>query len=255
MEQINNIDKTERFLDLYRQLEREGRKIYFPEVSDKQAIIGRLMSLPVVRDFKDDIEYCRVVRNFLVHTPKVNGMYPIIPSDEMINVIQKCIDRVKSPISAMDYCIKAANMYTADYSSKITEVMDHMNKNGFTHVPIMNKQCLVGIFSADVLYSYICDNKSIDISPETEMELVKDYLPLECHLNEYFAFMPKESSLYEASKLFNIDVRSMKQLAIIFFTNTGKAGEKILGMMTPYSLLRDAPQYNDSLLNDFNADF
>jgi predicted transcriptional regulator len=245
------LERTEVFLDLYRQLEREARNIYFPEISDKQPVIGLLMSLPTVREFKDDIEYCRVVRNFLVHTPKVSGMYPIIPSDEMINILQKCLNRIKSPISAMDYCIKAVNMYTASLDTSITEVSSYMNSHGFTHVPIMDRQNLVGIFSDNVLYSYICEKNSITINSDTKMEAVKEYLPLENHLNEYFAFLPKEASLYEASKLFTIDVRSMKKLTVIFFTNTGKKTEKILGMMTPYSLLRDMPNHGLHF-NDIN---
>ena len=35
----------------------------------------------------------------------------------------------------------------------------------------------------------------------------------------------------------------MKNLAVVFFTENGKINEKILGMMTPYSILRDAPEY------------
>ena len=71
--------RTEEFLDLYRKLEHIGREIYFPN-SNNAPIIGRLQALPVLKEFKEEIDYCRVVRNFLVHNPKVNGAYPIAPS-------------------------------------------------------------------------------------------------------------------------------------------------------------------------------
>ena len=63
--------RTEEFLDLYRKLEHIGREIYFPN-SNNAPIIGRLQALPVLKEFKEEIDYCRVVRNFLVHNPKVN---------------------------------------------------------------------------------------------------------------------------------------------------------------------------------------
>ena len=59
---VSNGDK---FLELYRQLEREGRRVYFPNAADNENIIGRLMNVPQLQHYKDDIDYCRVVRNFL----------------------------------------------------------------------------------------------------------------------------------------------------------------------------------------------
>ena len=82
--------RTEEFLDLYRKLEHIGREIYFPN-SNNAPIIGRLQALPVLKEFKEEIDYCRVVRNFLVHNPKVNGAYPIAPSEEMLDVLRKCV--------------------------------------------------------------------------------------------------------------------------------------------------------------------
>ena len=77
----------------------------------------------------------------------------------------------------------------------------------------------------------------------TRLSEFMEYLYLDNHINEYFAFMHGDSSLYEVSNLFNIDSRSMKKLAVIFFTDNGRRDGKVMAMMTPYSLLRDAPEY------------
>ena len=50
---MNNTDK---FLDLYRQLERIGRANYFPEIPEGSPIIARLTAIPALREFKEDIE-------------------------------------------------------------------------------------------------------------------------------------------------------------------------------------------------------
>ena len=42
-------NKTEEFLDLYRQLEHIGREIYFPN-SNNAPIIGRLQALPILKE-------------------------------------------------------------------------------------------------------------------------------------------------------------------------------------------------------------
>ena len=79
--------KTEQFLDLYKRLEKTGRK-HFPRLPENAPIINKLCEIATLRPSKDDIEYCRTVRNFLVHTPKIKNMYPVIPSDEMIELLK-----------------------------------------------------------------------------------------------------------------------------------------------------------------------
>ncbi|MGN1318515.1 MAG: CBS domain-containing protein [Lachnospirales bacterium] len=236
---MSPFEKTEKFLDLYRQLERTGRK-RFNDAPENAPVITRLANLPLLKDIKDDIEYCRVVRNFLVHTPKVKDMYPVIPSDDMIKTMEKCVNRLNHPIKAMDYSIKLKNMFTADLSTKITYVTDYMNSNGFTHVPVLDSNNrLIGVFSDNAIYTYICENGSLSITSNSVMRDLKDYLPISNHCHEYFAFMKSDVYLYEIMDLFTIDVRSMKKLAGIFFTAGGRADEPIIGMITPYSLLRD----------------
>lgn len=235
------MDNTDRFLELYRQLEREGRRAYFPNAQDKEAIMGRLMSVPELRMYKDDIDYCRVVRNFLVHTPKVKNQYPIFVSNEMLQLMEEIVDRVKNPIKAIDYAIKIENMYTAQLNSNIIDVVRHMQASGFTHVPVLENGKLIGVFSGNVIYTYLSTADDINLNFNSKICDLIEYLPVYNHTNEYFAFMSTDSSFHDIRQLFKIDAKSMKQLAAVFLTQTGKNNEKLLAMLTPYSILRDAP--------------
>lgn len=237
------VSKGDKFLELYRQLEREGKRVYFPQATDKENIIGRLMSVPQLAHMRDDIDYCRVVRNFLVHNPKVNGEYAIEPSDKLIEFMEKCVNTIKNPMRAMDYAIKIRNMYTAGLRSRVLDVIRHMSKNGYTHVPIMEEGRLIGVFSANVLFGYLADAKFENITLDARMEQLVEHLAITNHTNEYFTFMPADCSLYELSRRFKIDAQTMKQLCAIFLTEKGRADEKVLAMVTPYSLLRDAPEF------------
>lgn len=235
------MDNTDRFLELYRQLERDGRRAYFPNAQDKEAIMGRLMSVPELRMYKEDIDYCRVVRNFLVHTPKVKNQYPIVVSEEMIQLMEEIVDRVKNPIKAIDYAVKIENMYTTQLHSNIIDVVRHMQASGFTHVPVIEEGKLIGVFSGNVIYTYLSSAAEINLNINSNISILMEYLPIYNHTNEYFAFMGKNSSFHDIRQLFKIDAKSMKQLAAVFLTETGKNNEKVLAMLTPYSILRDAP--------------
>ncbi|MBR6401100.1 MAG: hypothetical protein IKS17_07770 [Firmicutes bacterium] len=231
---------AEEFLDLYARLENEGRAAYFKKSPDNENIIGRLMNLPQLREYKEDINYCRVVRNFLVHTPRVNSSYAISPSPEMVEFLKKLIENIQNPPRAIDYAVKINNMYTVNLKSNIVDVVRYMQTMGFTHVPVIESGKIFGVFSANVLYTYLSQAKEVG-NFDTSLELVRDYLPLHKHTNEYFAFVSRDTTLHEVSKLFKIDVRSMKQLSAVFLTENGHSDEHILAMMTPYSILRDAP--------------
>lgn len=231
---------TEEFLDLYRRIESEGRSKYFRHTPENENIIGRLMNLPQLREYKDDINYCRVVRNFLVHTPKINSSYSITPSAEMLDFLKRLLQQIQDPPLAIDYAIKINNMYTVSLKSNIVDVVRYMQGKGFTHVPVLDSGKMFGVFSANVLYTYLSQTKEVETF-DTELSLLKEYLPPDKHTDEYFAFVPARITLHEVSKLFKIDVHSMKQLSAIFLTENGHSDEKILAMMTPYSILRDAP--------------
>lgn len=238
-------NNTEKFLELYRQLEKTGRENYFPKLPESAPVINRLTSIPALREFKEDIEYCRVVRNFLVHTPRVKDISPVIPSDDMVKVLEKCVLRIKSPVKALSYAVRRENMYTLSLKDKISEVSTYMNEKGYTHAPVFENNKLVGVFSDNAIYSYICDKKSISITEKTILNEIREYLDINNHCNEYFAFISAGANIYEVSNLFSIDVRSMKKLAVVFFTDNGRENGSILGMMTPYSILRDAPEYTN----------
>ncbi len=241
---MNPYDKTELFLDLYKKLEKVGRS-HFPSVPESAPIITKVSKLSILKEFKEDIEYCRVVRNFLIHTPRIKGMYPVVPSDDMIELLKNCIKRLESPEKAIDYAIKIKNMFTAKLDSKIISITNYMNKYGFTHVPVLDESGkLIGVFSDNAIYSYICAKGTIHIDEETTLNDICEFLPIYAHIREYFAFMDSNVYLYEMKSLFKIDVEKMKRLAAVFFTPNGKSNERIEGMMTNYSLLRDYPDNN-----------
>ena len=169
--------RTEEFLDLYRKLEHIGREIYFPN-SNNAPIIGRLQALPVLKEFKEEIDYCRVVRNFLVHNPKVNGAYPIAPSEEMLDVLRKCVDRISNPILAMKFAVRRENLYSATLDCKISEVAEYMDTHGFTHVPVFEKEKLVGVFSDNSIYAYVCAHKELNINVHSTLRVLEEYLSL-----------------------------------------------------------------------------
>ncbi len=229
--------QTEKFLQLYKQLEFEGRRIYFPNSKENESIIGRLFTVPQLKKFKEDLDYCRVVRNFLTHNPKVGGVYPIIPSYEMIKLLEKCLNVISNPPKALDFAVPIERIYTASPDSKLSEVVKVMNSFTYTHIPIIDGERLIGVFSENTVFTYMCYENSITINEDTEIRQFQKYIPLDEHLNEYFAFLPETAYLYEVQELFKYTPGRKKLLTVIYITKNGKRDEEIIAMITPWDLL------------------
>lgn len=229
--------QTEKFLQLYKELEFEGRRIYFPDAKPNESIIGRLFTVPQLKKYKEDLDYCRIVRNFLTHNPKVGGVYPIIPSVEMIKLLKNCLNIIVNPPKAVDFAIPINRIYTASLDSKLSEVIKVMNSFTYTHIPVIDGDRLVGIFSENTVYTYICFENSITINEDTKISQFEKYLPFDEHLNEYFLFLPKTAFLYEVQELFKYTSGRKKLLTVIYITENGKRNEPLIGMITPWDLL------------------
>lgn len=229
--------KTDKFLQLYKQLEYDGRRIFFPNAKENESIIGRLISVPQLKPYKEDLDYCRVVRNFLTHNPKVNGTYPIVPSKEMIELLEKCIKIVTNPPDALNYAVQLDNIMTASLEEKVVDVVQKMNESTYTHVPVLKKGKIIGVFSDNTVYSKMCAERTINITNETTIKEFEDYIPFNKHLNEYFEFVPRKTMLFEIQELFHDNMKRHKLLAVVFITENGRRDEEILGMVTPWDLL------------------
>lgn len=230
-------NQTDEFLQLYKKLEFEGRRIYFPDAKENESIIGRLFNIPQLKKYKEDLDYCRVVRNFLTHNPKVNGVYPIVPSVEMINLLKHCVQVVVSPPKAIDFAIPFQKMYTATLDSKASEVIKTMNMYTYTHVPIIENNRVFGIFSDNTVFTYMCSEMSLSIDENTTIRKFQKYLPFDEHLNEYFVFLPKSSYFYEIQDLFKYTQTRKKLLSVIYITPNGRRDEPLLGMITPWDII------------------
>lgn len=233
--------QTEKFLQLYKQLEFDGRRLFFPNAKEGDNVIGRLLNTPHLREYKEELDYCRVVRNFLTHNPKVNGVYPIIPSTEMVKLLDKCVSIINNPPRAIEFAIPADKIFMADINSPVLEVIEVMNRFTYTHIPVLKDGRLAGIFSDNTVYSYICREKAVTIDEGTKMSLFEKYIDLDEHLNEYFEFVPKRTRLYEVERLFkyNYQTKRHKLLSVIYITENGGRDEKILGMLTPWDILSE----------------
>lgn len=230
---------TEKFLDLYKELEKIGRKEYYPSLPANSNIIGKLIRHPSLKKYQEDINYCRIVRNFITHNPKISGHYPIEPSEEVIKLLINVIEAVRKPYLAINSAIKKEDMIIANKKDKVIDIMKLMDKYAYTHVPIIEDGRLLGVFSDHTICSYMIERQYFRIDEDTEIGQLEKFLLIESHKSEFFAFVNKKARLHVVEELFENSYKSSKILAVVFITSDGEPKSLLEGMITPWDLLSD----------------
>ena len=228
---------TDEFLDLYKQLEYVGRNTFFPHAAESENVVGRLMNLPQLAKFKEEINYCRVVRNFLTHNPRVGGAYPIEPSAQMLTLLRRILSAMEKPSLAMEFAIRRKHMLTVNPADYAVDAMHRMREKAYTHAPVMSKRKLLGVFSDRVVSDYICEHRGVTLTAETTVAQFQNFYRLDAPGNHVYAFVPADTPLAVAEDIFQENYRRRQLISVVYITQNGRTNESILGMLTPWDVL------------------
>ena len=228
-------DPTTEFIELYKRLESAIRDKY--DVPKETGAVSWLIRNE--RGFggvREELNYCREVRNFLQHNERVRGEYAVIPSAGMIESVRSTIARVEGIPRAIDLCVKVSDIYSASLMDAMLPAMRAMCNKTFTHIPILEDGRVTGVFSAKSLLSHIIEDGVTELDETMTFEQVASLLPLDRHGSETFEFVPQEMLATGVAELFQQARRQSKRLGIVFVTAHGKQSERLLGMLTAWDM-------------------
>lgn len=229
------IDKTAEFIELYNRLEGAIREAY-DVPRDVGAVAWLVRNERGFRAIRDDLNYCREVRNFLQHNERVDGEYAVVPSDAMLRSIKQTIERIENVAVALYLCVRTADIRSACMKDLVLPAMRDMSSGGYTHIPILEDGRVVGAFSENTLLSHIIKNGVVGFEDEDTFEVVQELLPLDRHDSERFAFVAADAPATEVAELFQRRLRKSQRLGMAFVTAHGKREERLLGILTAWDL-------------------
>ncbi len=229
------MDKSQYFLKKYGELEEAGSQ-YYKLSNDKGEVVQKLAKLPEFTDVKKRLDYCRTVRNLIIHND-VAYDFRILPSDKMIELLETLIEQIHRIPLCRDFAIRTSNVYSCSIDDLVLPAMSIMKEKNYTHVPILNDGVVAGIFSENTLFAYLLDNEIINVDNETRFSELARYLPINNHITEIFHFLPWGAQVFNAKDLFEKALKKMERIGMIFLTQNGSATEKLLGILTPWDIL------------------
>ena len=231
--------RSDEFIDLYKQLEDE-LEVKFSTAKQRRdssvvfEYINHYESAPV----RETLNLCREIRNLMTHNANLGGEPIVEPSEPVVEALREALDYVCRPPLALDFATKGSSIRCARLSSRVLNLMESMDKSGFSHIPVIEKEKFLGVFSVSTIFSCILRDPTLRITKETTLSQLGKMLAVEKHV-ENFAFVDEKTTCIEARRMFEKIRGRNKRLSVIFITKTGSRDEPLLGMLTPWDVMQD----------------
>ena len=230
-------DKADEFLDRYRALEEALVKKYDLDEKSYGSPVVKFISDRESEPYRDRLNVCREIRNLLSHHAEFGGERIVQPSDMLIKFLEKVTEYVLRPPLALECATLYADILKTTPSQKAQTVMKKMERQGFSHVPVIENGGCTGVFSVSTVFTYSLMHGMSVITDDMLISDFAEILPIEKHTTERFMFVDRNATIHDVLTEFDRRVQNRKRLAAVFITDNGSRGGRILGMLTAWDLI------------------
>ena len=235
-------ERVEAFLDVYRRLEKalkSNRR--YAQNNPYDNVIIRFSNSNEGKAYKESLDLIREIRNLLTHSPKVAGDYPVEPSPALYRILKEVLEIVKNPELAVNYAIRADQVFKTSLHENALNVMRKMESAGFSHVPVVIRDELLGVFSKTSIFSYIIKSGEKQIGTALKISDFLPYIDLNYPNGDRYEFATKDALAADVRDLFDMSLnRRSRRISAVFLTETGEPKAKLVGMITPWDILKNA---------------
>lgn len=223
------------FIDKYKQLEEAVRITYNLDYHD--SISYYLSNHEKYKKYKDEIIYCKEVRNLLSHKKKISGNFSVEPTKEMIEFLDSLINKIKNRKKCLEIQTPLKNLFYQSLNGKVKDTIKIMNERHFSNVPILEKGFLIGILNQNAILDYIASEENSFIDDKLTFNDIKEYISLDNKENNDYLFYSVHKYAEQLEEEFENLKRNGKKIKIVFLTENGKREEKLKGIITPWDII------------------
>lgn len=237
------MNNAEIFLDKYRELERAVRTVF--KIDNDDSIYYYLTHESKYRVYKEDLSYCKDIRNLLSHNPKLNGKYAVMPDDATISFIENIISKIKATPRCSEISVNIDQIFRSDYDGNVLDTMLKMRKNAFSNVPIVDKDgIVVGVFNENSIFSYLSDEQIVCVDENLKFKDIQPYLGIHDRENTDFIFVDGKLYVYELLDEIQSAFNRGKKIDMAFITRNGKDNSPLLGIVTLWDIIASYGEQN-----------
>lgn len=228
------MEKERYFLSLFNELENYLRITYHKGNYSYTGFVTKLYQIKKSREniIINDAENFEILkqaaqmRNIIAHNNNV-----LIPSDEFIKKFETIVNKIIKPLTVKDIMTDYKHLKTISLKTKIKDAVKTLKSSGFSTLPVIQNDELLGIFTEKSLYDYFCLNEAKKINEDMTIKDIIEAIDLNNHPRKYYDFIEKNVSIYEAYQMFNKDVKQRREMLLLLVTDSGSNEEHLLGIV------------------------
>lgn len=231
------MDKSEEFIQLYKTLEDVLEAKYRAEGRDVSSCVYQFLCDKESMPFRIKLDLCRQVRNLLSHSANVDGIPPVTPAEPLIQCLKDTIAYLKKPILASSRGTGIKRLLKAVASDRIVWLSRKMEEKGYSHVPVLEKGKVIGVFSVSTFFSLAKDEKLSGITEQTTISEILPYISVNNHTMEQFLFARKDDTVVNLRAVFSKRSAGEKRVAGVFVTEDGTQNTQLVSYITPWDVM------------------
>lgn len=227
--------RAETFLSMFRVLEGLLGRKYADQDRKCQSVVMAYLQDAESEPVRQQLDVCREVRNLLTHNADAQGGPIIEPSQALLDSLYDIISYVQKPQPALMFATRGDAILQAHPNDRALDVMRRMDKHGFSHAPVMDDGRICGVFSVGTVFARCLVGG--EIGSDTR---IREFGAL-TKINTRFMFMDERATYLDARAEFEKRSGRNNRLAAIFITSTGDENGALMGLLTPWDVMRDVP--------------
>ena len=229
------MDKLQTFIDTFKTLEEYLRIQYDRGDYRESTFMGTLFR---IKGHKENqiianpkyfiiLQQAAQLRNIIMHNTDVAE-----PTDDFLTAFTKVVEMIIHPEKVIQVMIPMSKIQKVSPEENIGAAMELMETYGFSKIPVFVHEHLVGVFTEKAFYYHLNLKKDAVISRAMRIRDLMEAIDLDGHPASYFAFISRSADVFSALAMFRRDFQEKNKLEMLFVTENGKKGEKVLGILT-----------------------
>ncbi|MBR3928742.1 MAG: CBS domain-containing protein [Clostridia bacterium] len=231
------MNRSDEFIQLYKTLEDLLEAKYREEGREVSSCVYQFLCDKESMPFRIKLDLCRQVRNLLSHSADVDGVSPVTPAEPLIKCLKDVIAYLKKPILASERGATVQKLLKATVTDRVLWLTKKMEDRGYSHVPVLEKGKVIGVFSVSTFFSLGKDGKLNTINENTLIGEILPYISFANHSAERFLFASKDDTVIRIRSMFSSRKPGEKRVAGVFITHDGTENTRLVSYITPWDVM------------------
>jgi len=228
------MEKEQLFLNMFNELEQYLRVTYSRSEYSYTGFVTKLYQIKKSRENMiinnnhnfELIKQAAQMRNIISHNNDV-----LVPSEKFLKEFSEVVKKITQPLTVRQIMTKYHDLKTINLKAAIGDAVDLLKTSGFSTIPIIEKDDLLGIFTEKSLYDYFSLKNAKTINKGMKISEIMEAIDLNNHPRKYYDFISANTNIYDAYQMFNKDFKVRREMLLLLVTENGKEGEHLLGIV------------------------